>query len=89
MAVDNKKAALEAAMKNIKKNMFSNSMSQDLIQNSMMIPVLYLLAKGFENSENKLNKSLLTLFTLLAGAYATNAGLTLLLNKNVNTSKIK
>ena len=79
----------ESRMKNIKKNMFSNSMSQDLIQNSMMIPVLYLLAKGFENSENKLNKSLLTLFTLLAGAYATNAGLTLLLNKNVNTSKIK
>lgn len=79
----------ESRMKNIKKNTFSNSMSQDLIQNSMMIPVLFLLAKGFENSENKLNKSLLTLFTLLAGAYATNAGLTLLLNKNVNTPEIK
>lgn len=72
----------ESRIKNKKKNTLKNSISQDLIINSMTLPILYLFMKSFDNTKNKANKSLFGLFTLLAGAYTANTGLTLLLNKD-------
>ena len=67
-------------MKNIKKNALNNSMSKDLIFNSLTVPAVFLLFQILENTTNKLRKPLLILYTLFAGAYAANTGLTLFLN---------
>lgn len=72
----------ESRIKNKKKNTLKNSISQDLIINSVTLPILYLFMKSFDNTKNKLNKSLFGSFTLLAGAYTANTGLTFLLNKD-------
>lgn len=70
----------EERMKNIKKNALNNSMSKDLIFNSLTVPAVFLLFQILENTTNKLHKPLLILYTLFAGAYAANTGLTLFLN---------
>ena len=78
----------EKRQKNIKKNLLNNSVTQDLIFGSTIIPILSLFSKSFENTKNKLNKSLSTMFALIAGVYAANAGLTLYINKNNKNAKI-
>lgn len=77
----------EKRQKNIKKNLLNNSVTQDLIFGSSIIPILSLFSKSFENTKNKLNKSLSTMFALIAGVYATNAGLTLYINKSNENAK--
>ena len=71
----------ENRQKNIKKNLLNNSITQDFILGSLIIPILSLFPKSFDNTKNKLGKSLSLMFALTAGVFATNAGLTLFRNK--------
>lgn len=71
----------EKRQRSIKKNLLNNSITQDLIFGSLIIPILSLLPKSFDNTKNKLGKSLSLMFALTAGVFATNAGLTLFRNK--------
>ena len=71
----------ENRQKNIKKNLLNNSITQDFILGALIIPILSLFPKSFDNTKNKFGKSLSLMFALTAGMFATNAGLTLFRNK--------